>query len=223
MKLFKAMMEGASLRRTMMEGADLREAELGQADLSLATMNDVDLRWAEMENANLTRATIRGADLRWAMIEGAVLRGTLMEGANLREAEVASNQLNNAQMMGINFRGVSLWSLDLRFTQLSGAAVQSKENDEVINILPTQAFDFFADGSVRLPPGDNYDRPKHWCNEKLKYGAFLSRWRDWRERMNLPWPPPGRALAGLADHSSTPFDSPVQPHEIDPGWTPPAQ
>ena len=213
MLFVRAKMEGANLGGAKMEGADLRWAKMEGADLRVAGMEGAVLSWAKMEGADLTDATMEGADLSRAGMEGADLSRANMDGA----------KLSLVGMEGALLMASSFSSLDCTSIELDGAAVQSREESEVLRIRPEQAVEIFADGSVILPEGDGFVRPAHWCAEKLEIGAFRSRWRDWRERKNLPWPPPGRALAYLADHPATPFDSPVQPDELARNWTPPAQ
>ncbi|SDW37598.1 Pentapeptide repeat-containing protein [Albimonas donghaensis] len=216
-------LQGMLFVRAEMEWAILSEARMEGADLSWAKMEGAILFGAKMEGAILSEARMEGAILSEARMEGANLREARMEGANLREAKMEGADLRGAGMEGAALGEISLSSLDCTAAQLAGAAVQSREDSEVLRIRPEQAVEIFADGSVILPEGAGFVRPAHWCAEKLNFFAFRSRWRDWRARKNLPWPPPGRALADLADHPATPFDSPVQPHEIYARWTPPAQ
>ena len=225
-----ALLSGASLSGAMLDGTDLSWATLKVADLSAARMERADLRHARMQRANLSGAILQGANLSRARLYGASLRSANLELAILREVNLKDANLAGASLEGADFhgaimewvdlRGVSLSRIDFASAKLTGAAVQSKLDSEVLLVTPAQAAGVFADGTVRL--AGEAARPAHWFEDKLRTSAFYNRWRDLRERGSMPWPPPNRYLDLTVNYPGTPFDSPVHDDEVDPNWTPPA-
>ena len=123
-----------------------------------------------------------------------------MEGADLWEARMAGAVLSGAQMQGAVLRMTDLRATDLRNVLNRGSALKSVDLSEASHVAPHFVMNAFGDASVTLP--DGWDTPPHWADEVLHVAAFYGRWRHWREAQGLPWPPPGKALEGLADYEA---------------------
>ena len=102
--LREADLRGVRMERARLFRADLRRSrltytQLRGADLSYARLDSADLRGADLQRADLQRADLQRADLRGADLQRADLRGAYLEGADLLGAIVEVDSLLTAQSL----------------------------------------------------------------------------------------------------------------------------
>lgn len=183
-------------------------------DLGGAKFERNDLSGLALQGMLFVRAKMEGVNLSGSRLEGANFRMAILAGANFSVANLEKVDFLEAQMSGALLHHVKLSGCRFDFANIFGAAIKSIENFEFIYLDSEGATNIFADGTVKLAIEDESARPLHWLVKSLNTKDFLGRWRDWRAKNGLPWPPPGGAIAGLAGFDAIDWDSPVPDYTV---------
>jgi len=121
-KLPKADLSGAKLRKIVAAGANLRKANLSGADLSGADLADADLR-----EANLTGADLTGADLGQVKAKEADFTGAKLVGAKAIQGDFGKATFKNADLTGADLSKAVFYKGRIEDTKLTGAQMPEVE------------------------------------------------------------------------------------------------
>jgi uncharacterized protein YjbI with pentapeptide repeats len=114
-----ALLEDLDLSRVRLGRASLRGATLRRVKLSGATLRQVDLQGATLEQVDLSAATLDRVDLN-----GARVRGLRANGARIIDCDLSLDQAEDVQLCGARMSAVSVSQAQLADIDLRGARIE---------------------------------------------------------------------------------------------------
>ncbi len=128
-RLDRANLIGADLRRCILSDSWLNESLLGQAnlrgaDLRGSRLGSADLTGANFENTELRSANFNGASANGARFLKANLDAATLKGASLNEADFSEAVLWHANLQRARLGAANLFRADLREADLSDAQLR---------------------------------------------------------------------------------------------------
>lgn len=107
--LFKARLQGATLKYADLTGAYLKSAGLEGSDLSFAILHGANLMDAKLQASNLSGAELHAANLTRARLQGAQLTNSILSGADLSKSQLQGAVLREAVMNGADLTGAYIY------------------------------------------------------------------------------------------------------------------